>query len=866
MTRRCRKPNTTALKLRAVLISIALLGSVASQGAEPNVLALENEHIRATFHRVYDSWRLTGLARADGSDALEVTSDEFEILRHRDSRFTIKDYRTVEAPQRQNRGGTQSLTVVYAPKLWSSNAPESVTVTYSLGSDPWLHKTVLLTLDADDTVERLQVQRFSCDQKASRGGEGQPVFVGDWFFGVDYPGFYSRHSDGFVEPDFRYKWHYTVDFEGGNRELAPRDGLVTLFHFPGYAKQQPDGTWAVRSKRAVMGISRNTGDSAELALKDYIDQTRLPTRSYLHLNNWYSRKAKSLDTAVFADDVARTIQQQMRAHGANLDGMVPDHGWENTKTFDRIFQPKDGLDLGALHDALAAHDVGLGLWMTFDGTNAGFGRGLQVGYKPAYSGGFDRSQQAWMSGNKVYFDLLDPKYQEDIRRALRQMIEVGKIDYIKHDFNHNFTSNYLSQRHAREACLDVTLELLAYERELNPRIFQNYTNGSWFSPWWFQHVHTIWMMSGDSGSGGSWPQLSLRAGATAYRDSWLYQSFNNPTRCVRPLISIADLMTHGILLTHKKPYTDFQDTLRDWSDYVVMYYARGTTLKELYIDNELLDDDHWKVLAKASAWAQANQHGLSNTVLIGGDCARGEVYGYVSWVGDRAILTVRNPDRRAQTLEIPFDASVYFRGEPGLPYHARAVYPFVEEMPWRFTSGTPFSVDVPGDSTLILEIEPGAPTAEKAAMALPLPPAEAKLEEAAFQIRLSVPDEQMLRYDLLVQAWGAALSRISLDGKDIEPRVQDGGSWTLSAYDLRKYRGRTVTIRGHLVASGNPALGRGGTVPVEIWLVADRKVHVPPPPTGKRLPLPLSHQYRRLTQRLISKSAITVVRRGRGAD
>ena len=38
-------------------------------------------------------------------------------------------------------------------------------------------------------------------------------------------------------------------------------------------------------------------------------------------------------------------------------------------------------------------------------------------------------------------------------------------------------------REARES-RHVMLEILAYERELHPGIFQNYTNGSWFSPWW----------------------------------------------------------------------------------------------------------------------------------------------------------------------------------------------------------------------------------------------------------------------------------------------------------------------------------------------------------------------------------------------
>ena len=99
-----------------------------------------------------------------------------------------------------------------------------------------------------------------------------------------------------------------------------------------------------------------------------------------------------------------------------------------------------------------------------------------------------------------------------------------------------------------------------------------------------------------------------------------------------------------------------------------MYMARGTTLKELYLDLDLLDDDHWKVLGKTAAWAQKNQDKLMNTVLVGGNPAKGEVYGYISWVDEKAILTVRNPDRRKQTFTIPFNHQIYFRGAKGKDY------------------------------------------------------------------------------------------------------------------------------------------------------------------------------------------------------
>jgi len=852
--------RSRAAALRALLAAACapawVLAALAASApaARAATLAIENQHIRARFEWGGGALRLRELARADGSDALDVTSDEFEVLLLDGTRFTVTDYQAQAPPSHRASGGQQVVQVAYAPKPHAGKkAPPSVVVTYTLGTKPWLHKTVFLGLRRGDIVDRLQVMRFSCGQRATRGGEGQPVFVGNWFFGLDYPGFHSRHSHGFREPDFRYKWHYTIDYEGRDREFAPRDGLVTLFHFPGSARRQPDGRWGVQGKAAVMGLSRKKGENAELALLDYIEATRLPTRSFLHFNNWYSSRAKKLDVPVFVNDVVRTIQSRLAQYGARLDAAVADHGWENTRTYSRIFEPREGLDLAALHRALAEIGVGLGLWIAFDGTNAGYSRGLQVGYKAAYAPGFDRSQQPWMRG-KTYFDLLDPRYQEDLRTSLRHMIVDGKIAYIKHDFNHNFTTSGLSQRHAREACLDTTLHLLAFERRLNPRLFQNYTNGSWFSPWWFQHVHTIWMMSGDSAANDAWPQLSPRDAATSYRDAWLYQSFNNPRRCVRPLIRIADLMTHGIVFTKKKPFASPSDTLDDWSNYVVMYYARGTTLKELYIDPELLDDDQWKVLGTASAWAQANQHRLRNTLLVGSDCAAGQAYGYVSWCGDAAILAARNPDRRAQMLRVPFDASVYYRGQPGRPYHARAIYPFVHQMPWAFTSGRTMEIPVPGDSVLVLEIEPGTPLATREVAAPPLPAARAEIgpRGRSFVARLPVPDEPMRRCDLLVEVWGPATPQITLDGQPVEPRGRDGRRWTLAACDLREHRGRTLAVEGRLVPRPGASIAQDAKLRVELWLVADRKVAAPPAPSGEKLPFPISQHHRRVARQLLS--------------
>jgi hypothetical protein len=839
---------------------LACLFASVAQAAEP--IRLANEYIRADFKLSGGVWGNCGLSRADGSDAITLDSDEFEILLFDDTRFTARDYQVDDCKRIIAAECSPVLVVRYTPKASTSpKAPHRVSVCYSLGNGPYLYKGMMLEMKKGDKVDRLSVLRFSTPTKASRGGRGEAVFLGNWFVGADYPCFYSRHSDGFANPDYSYRWDYMIDLAGRDKIFALRKGLVSVFHFPGYARLQGVGVWAISSKNAIFGLSKTKGDNAELALFDYIAETRKPPRSHLHYNNWYSPEGKNLSVDKFIPNVYKPINDKLKKYGAKLDAIVPDHGWQNTKSFKYIFQPRVSdthSPLPELAGALMDHDkTHLGIWMALDGTNNSTAHGLKIGYKLAYIKGFKREAK-WMAG-KSYFDILDPKYQRDLKKALRFLIVDAGVDYIKHDFNHNFTSNYISQRHAREACLDVTLELLKYERSLNPKVFQNYTNGSWFSPWWLQHVDALWMMSGDSGNSRKHPHLAHRDRSTSYRDEYFYESFNNPKRCARPVIPIANFMTHGIICSAKKTFTDGKDLLENWSNHVVMYYARGTMVKELYLTPKLLSEDQWEVLGRASNWAQRNQDRLKNTVIIGGNPGRGEIYGLISWVDGRAILTVRNPNRNAQTLTVPFDWTVYYRRAKGKAYRARAIYPFVEQMPWVLTSGKPFNVTIPGDTVVVYEIDPGRPPETPAMEPKPLPRAKAAIADEAITLKLQVPDEAMKRYELVVQPWGKIDVELTVDGKTVPTRQSSKDArWSIHAFDLMAYRGKTVTLQVRLKA--DPAAKRKSRpeVRTEAWIIADRPVKAKPAPTDQHLPHPISQHYRRVTQNVLTKQKVPV--------
>ena len=849
-------------RLGTLMCLAVCLCASAVWAAEAKTIRLANKHIRADFKLVDGVWSNSALSRADGSDAIAIDSDEFEILLFDDTRVTAKDYLASDPKRIIGNDGTQTLRINYKPRgATSPKAPSDVTVGYTLGAGAYLHKIIMLDMKKGDKIDRLSVLRFSTPTRASRGGRGEAVFVGNWFVGADYPCFYSRHSDGFAKPDYFYRWDYMIDLAGRDKILAPRKGLITVFHYPGEAREQNSGRWGITSKHAVIGISKTKGDNAELGLFDYINETRKPPRSHFHYNNWYSPKGKNLSVENFIPNVYKPINDKLKKYGAKLDAIVPDHGWQNTKSFEYIFKQQVNATHSPLPDlakALKKHDdTHLGIWMALDGTNNSTAHGLKIGYKSAYTKGFKREFR-WMQG-KSYFDILDPKYQSDLKKALKFLIKDAGVDYIKHDFNHNFTSNGLTQRHAREACLDVTLGLLKYELELNPAVYQNYTNGSWFSPWWLQHVDALWMMSGDSGNSRKYPHLAHRDRSTSYRDEYFYQNFNNPQRCARPVIPIANFMTHGIISAGKKPFTDGNDLLENWSNHVVMYYARGTMVKELYLTLDLVNEEMWEVLGRASGWAQRNQQRLKNTVIIGGDPGKGEIYGHISWVAGRAILTVRNPNRNAQTLTVPFDWTVYYRGAESKAYRARAIYPFVEQMPWSLTSGQAFKVTVPGDTVIVYEIEPGKPSATSVLRPKPLPTATASVADKTIALKFQVPDEAMKRYELIVQPWATINAVLTVDGKSLLARQSSKDArWSIHAFDLLQYRGKTITL--HVQLKADPAAEKkpAATVLTEAWILADRPVAAKPAPKDQHLPKPIFQNHRRVTQNVLTKQKVPV--------
>lgn len=803
-------------------ICIATACALSAPALADAHIALQNSHVLRLFDNQDGAWRTQSISRASGTDRIYIRSDEFLIRLMDGTELTASDFDCPERPVIETAGGVQTFVVRYVGKKdRAPHTPTLVDVEHFLADEPYLRKRIRVTMPAGGTIDRLEVERFTTTVPCDRGGRGEPVFIGkSWFVGLEYPGAETKHDNG----------------------------RVTLAHFPGRGRPTGDGgTYIVESKTAVVGVGAKD-DPLELAFADYLETIRRPNRIMLHYNSWYDFRNNELTRKALVDTYKAFKKNVLDPYDLKMDVFVPDDGWQDPKS---IWVPRKNLypkGFGSLAKALERRGSRLGLWMPFNGFNLDVNWGAARGYEKSDKG--------------RYYCLTAPTYNAEIRKVTERLIKQGNIGYFKHDFNQlrctaDGHGHLPDDRHGHEANLDAELELLAFERSLQTDIYLNVTSYVWHSPWWLMHADSIWMAAGDFGYNRDWPQLSPREWAMSYRDAHFHKLFQE--RGV--LVPLSAMMTHGIIHGRYQKLGGDDETLREWSDYVVMYYGRGVQLMEWYITPEMMSPERWEILGRATRWAIQNKDVLQNVVMVGGDPRKGEPYGYAHWTADRGIVVLRNPDVREQSIEVPFDKSVLYRAATGRPFRGRVIYPYVEDMPAQFTSGSPMKIKIPGASVLVCEFTPGK--AAKVASPRTFKPigGDGNLLHAKdsrlFVATLAVPDEAMSRCDLFIinrNGDGRLFQGDpQVNGDSVAVRIAKGSDWSAYGIDLLPFRGQSTTVGCPLVLFAEDEQRPFGRPDwqIDAWLVVDRPVDAKGGSLND-LPFPISQRHRRRTEHVAS--------------
>jgi hypothetical protein len=582
-------------------------------------IIVKNNRIQRTLSFNGKVWRTTKFATADGGPAISLKSEEVNILPMDSAEgLSISDFQAIASPKIYTSGDSNIVVISYKPLPSVKNnpvSPDKMVIKYfAIKNENFVRKNITLIYHEPATVDRLEVERFIVNEKATCGGRGQPVFVGNqWFFGLEYPAGYSRHTDGNTPKSygrhFEKVGNYSfIDLEDRDIEPDAKPGMLRLIHFPGYAKQIAANDYEIKSKTAVEGFSK-VGQPVARAFMDYLSTIWKAPRSFLHYNNWFDQKAKDLSGNALLD-VYHVYQKAISPYGVKLDAMVPDNGWQNRNSIwqpSPKYFPKGDESLAALSEKLHAAGTGFGLWLSLNSYGNNIGWGIKNCYHEA-------KPNSYFKQYGRYYSLSATKCKEEMLKRLPELAKKANIVYFKHDFNElcdlaDSNNHPPDDRHGHEANVDAAIEILRATSSAKPGILQNLTNWIWFSPWWLQDADYLWMLAGDDGMNGNWPEISTQAEATTDRDTYIWRMWGDPDD--RPLVPISRLMTHGIIRNAKQVN---KNSLQDWLEYVLMYYGRGTLLKEWYISPSAMSPDKWKGLCLANNWAKKHQSELTNTV------------------------------------------------------------------------------------------------------------------------------------------------------------------------------------------------------------------------------------------------------------
>ncbi|UBM63438.1 alpha-galactosidase [Candidatus Sulfidibacterium hydrothermale] len=521
-----------------------------------------------------------------------------------------------------------------------------------------------------------------------KGGFGQPV------------AFASQNDGGFIG----------LEYPAGTSEVR-FSGKSTFFvdsyqYFGERIENQP-----IRSNTVVTAVTPQP--YVKNWFFDYVNDIRVaPAKPYILYNSWYDLRSEAyakVDKKIPPDAVMNEkntlriihlLQKNMiQKYHIHLNAVVLDDGWDNYESAWSLNKNEFPHGLRPLADTLAKTHTRLGIW-----------------YGPMGGYSFAMRRVKWMgehgyevTGHKYVYGsaklcLAGKNYSRLFQQRVTSMVRNDHVGYFKWDgiqFScSNPTHGHPVGIYSRRAVLQSVIAKCKAVRAIDSSVYLNITTGTWLSPWWLQYANQIWMDAADYAFSDV-PSVSRRDNAMTYRDYALYDDFK-----VRNMwIPMANLMTHGIIKGRLENISKGGEPLDRFTNNVVLYFARGISMWELYISPDILTTAEWEVLSQAIKWAESVQHVMPVTYMTGGNPAKGEVYGYLHFQGDKGLIAVRNPKVEQDTIRIILKPD-YGLNENAASLVVEQVYPYRRILPDLYSAGGRLSIPLNGFETAIFNVYP----------------------------------------------------------------------------------------------------------------------------------------------------------------
>lgn len=564
----------------------------------------------AIAYRLQGGWR-THILRAENMQVTQVTQDAIEL-------------------QAQERGIRWQVTLHYAADQESGVLRKTAEVRCDKPSVRILY----IELDSMQvpqgfswTIPKVKKRVFIPAYVTTMG---QPYYIGDLFFGGEFPTVDNRieHHTAFS------RYHIDRTFA----QIA-KDGVYTTVPF-------------------VMGAGEgDTFEQMRARFFRYVATIARPARFRMQFNSWYDHMLDITSDKIVQSFVS-VADGLERAGLRPLDCYVVDDGWTDYTRpafweFDRSSFKDEFYNECELTRSLRST---FGVW---------FGpRGGYTTQTPIYAGHLASIGYPMCKQSKDICTA-NPRYIHDLCDRMAEFCTKYNVTYFKIDGFAITPCRNILHGHPRGKGDGLAFYTFLWEewmkgfariRKACPDVFLNVTSYAHCSPWFLTQCDAVWINnSSDMGYEGKGDNL---AQCLNYRDGRYYDFFerrqlqfpvayiynHEPTyaerNCNPPLTSNFD---HPGKAHPTVVYSHAQ-----FEDYLYACMMRGSGFVEMYFSPSMFDDKRWKIVANVMQWAEKNFRILRNSRFFGTEPVQGGVYGYYARDGKDAWLWIRNSSDRVQ--------------------------------------------------------------------------------------------------------------------------------------------------------------------------------------------------------------------------
>ena len=276
------------------------------------------------------------------------------------------------------------------------------------------------------SLREVNVWRMGVAGKAAHQGYGEPIFLDDTFWGLEFPGGVNAYADG----------------------------MLSLTQHPGRAVAEP---WT--SKTAVVGVAEPTRvQSRFLTYVKTFQATPKDLKLFVNYNTWWTLMPPDERNCLALIELFR--KKLFLPYGASIDTFTIDCGWNNPESLWAISKDRFPNGFAPVRERLRSIHANLGLWLS---PSSWYG---QAAWCVAH-GYAANSSDGWLCQSA-------PKYRRDLRAVLANLAKQNDIAFWKFDgfmpTCEKTGHGHLPGNFAKEANIDAYIEHITAAQQRGPAL------------------------------------------------------------------------------------------------------------------------------------------------------------------------------------------------------------------------------------------------------------------------------------------------------------------------------------------------------------------------------------------------------------